>query len=128
MTSSITSPLQTSPSISSLPLNLQFPNHFTNTNSTSNLNLPNPLPDREQSSSPVLPAFQPPPPRASITATKAFAPFDWDSFQNPQIDGSRPWDEDRDALENGDYESEMARIPSAIFEADSRRDSDSGEY
>jgi hypothetical protein len=96
---------------------------------------------RSHSSSPVLPVFAPVlhnrPSNTTTTTTTTTTTattnnnltnstntltnlrFDWDSLAP-----GRPWDSDRDDIENEDLDLEMARLPSSMFDADGRRDLD----
>lgn len=83
-----------------------------------------PRPPRSHSASPVLPAFSPPKSRFN-----SMARFDWDVFRdNTPRSPARAWDEGRDDYDNEELDSEMARLPSSMFDADMRQDVDSDGF
>jgi len=124
------SPTQSRPSIPS-PSSLTHPyqtastaypasstSYPTTTTTTPAINNNDTAAIRSTSASPVLPAFLPARPRPA----NSFPSLDWET-DYPST-GVRPWDPERDEIDNEDLDLEMARLPSSMFDADGRQDWD----
>jgi hypothetical protein len=88
----------------------------TTTTTTTAINNNDTTAIRSTSASPVLPAFLP----AKLRPAGSFPSLDWET----DYPSTRPWDPERDEIENEDLDLEMARLPSSMFDADGRQDWD----